>query len=138
MTWVNTKWQINQALPGIPTISFVSVPLFCTVLFFATKWKSIKFSIASRKEIVGQNFKSGMQQAMALCSGFTDEWSRHKFPDLVFCFQNCSDLLWEKKIEKNFWTSRLKAENLQKNWDHLNNLFEEWKVRTIFETKCLF
>ena len=35
--------------------------------------------------------------------------------------QNCSDLLWEKivqVIEKNFWNSRLKAENLQKFWDH--------------------
>ena len=33
--------------------------------------------------------------------------------EMVFCFQNCSNLLWEKKIlviEKN---SRLKAENLQ-------------------------
>ena len=40
---------------------------------------------------------------------------------LVFCYQNCSDLLWEKivlVIEKNFWNSRLKAENLQKFWDH--------------------
>ena len=29
---------------------------------------------------------------------------------LVFCFQNCSDLLWEKIVlvmEKNFWNSRL-------------------------------
>ena len=33
-------------------------------------------------------------------------------------YQNCSDLLWEKivlEIEKNFWNSRLKAENLKKN-----------------------
>ena len=40
---------------------------------------------------------------------------------LVFCYQNCSDLLWEKTvlvIEKNFWNSRLKAKNLQKFWDH--------------------
>ena len=28
-------------------------------------------------------------------------------------FQNCSDLLWENVIEKNFWNSRLKAENLE-------------------------
>ena len=31
----------------------------------------------------------------------------------VFCYQNCSDLLWEKNvlvIEKNVWNSRLKAE----------------------------
>ena len=31
-----------------------------------------------------------------------------------------------------FWNLRLKAENLQKNWDHYNNLFKQWKVRTIF------
>ena len=39
----------------------------------------------------------------------------------VFCYQNCSDLLWEKivlVIEKNFWNSRLKAENFQNVWDH--------------------
>ena len=31
---------------------------------------------------------------------------------MVFCYQNCSDLLWEKivlVIEKFFWNSRLKA-----------------------------
>ena len=36
---------------------------------------------------------------------------------MVFCYQNCSDLLGEKivlAIKKNFWNSRLKAENLQK------------------------
>ena len=41
--------------------------------------------------------------------------------EIVFCYQNCSDLLWEKNvqvIEKNFWNSRLKAENLQNLWDH--------------------
>ena len=35
---------------------------------------------------------------------------------MVFCFQNYSNLLWEKNvlvIEKNFWNSSLKAENLQ-------------------------
>ena len=40
---------------------------------------------------------------------------------MVFCYQNCSDLLWEKivlVIEKNFWNLRLKAENLQNFWDH--------------------
>ena len=38
---------------------------------------------------------------------------------MVFCYQNCSD--WEKivlVIEKNFWNSRLKAENLKIFWDH--------------------
>ena len=40
---------------------------------------------------------------------------------MVFCYQNCSDLLWEKivlVIGKNFWNLRLKAENLQNFWDH--------------------
>ena len=35
---------------------------------------------------------------------------------MVFCYQNCSDLLWEKivlVIEKNFWNSKLQAENVQ-------------------------
>ena len=40
--------------------------------------------------------------------------------------------------EKNFWNSRLKAENLQNFWDHLNNLFKQWKVRTIFGNRMLF
>ena len=40
------------------------------------------------------------------------DWSRW-FWGLVFCYQNCSDLLWGKivlVIEENFWSSRLKAE----------------------------
>ena len=39
---------------------------------------------------------------------------------MVFCYQNCSDLLYEKivlVIEKNVWNSRLKAKNLQNFWD---------------------
>ena len=43
------------------------------------------------------------------------------FSEVVFCFQNCSDLLWEKNvlvIEKNFWNSRLKNVNLKIFWDH--------------------
>ena len=58
---------------------------------------------------------------------------------MVFCYQNCSYLLWDKivlVIEKNFWNSRLKTENLQKFWDHKINSFEPWEVRTIFETEC--
>ena len=47
----------------------------------------------------------------------------HSFPliTIVFCYQNCSDLLWAKivlVIEKNFWNSRLQAKNLQNFWDH--------------------
>ena len=66
----------------------------------------------------------------------TTTWT--KFGTIVFCFQNCSDLLLEKivlLIEKIFWNSRPKAENLQNFWDYKNNLFERWKLRTIFETE---
>ena len=46
---------------------------------------------------------------------------KQQFIKIVFCYQNCPDLLWEKNvlvIEKNFWNSRLKAKNLQTFWDH--------------------
>ena len=60
---------------------------------------------------------------------------------MTFCYQNCSDLLWEEiviVIEKNFWNSRLKAENLQ--------IFEiNWKIHSNSErseqflgTECFF
>ena len=37
--------------------------------------------------------------------------NKRSLKTLVFCYQNCSDLLWQKivlEIEKNFWNSRLK------------------------------
>ena len=41
----------------------------------------------------------------------------HKFWWMVFCYQNCSDLLWEKKnvlvIEKIFWNSWPSASNFK-------------------------
>ena len=60
---------------------------------------------------------------------------------MLLCFQNCSDPLWEKivvVIEKNFWSLRLNAENLQIFRDHYNNLLKQWKVNTIFETWYFF
>ena len=43
---------------------------------------------------------------------------------MVFCYQNCSDLLWEKNVLViDFWNSRLKAENLQKCWDHYRTIY---------------
>ena len=60
---------------------------------------------------------------------------------VVFCYQNCSDPLWKKIVlvtEINFWNLRLKAENLQNFCDLLNNLFKQWKVRTIFGNRKPF
>ena len=53
--------------------------------------------------------------------------------ELVFCYQNCSDLLWEKNalvIKKNFWNLRLKlkAQNFQK-------LFRSFPVRINWSSK---
>ena len=49
--------------------------------------------------------------------------------EMVFCYQNCSDLLWEKIYrEKNLENSRLTK---------LKNVSEYWKVRTIFETEYI-
>ena len=44
----------------------------------------------------------------------------YEIENMVFCYQNRSDILWEKTvlmIEKNFLNSR-KTKNLQKFWDH--------------------
>ena len=54
---------------------------------------------------------------------------------MVFCFRNCSDLLWEKNtlaIKKNFWNSRLKAKNLQKLW------YQTVKGQTNFWNRKIF
>ena len=49
------------------------------------------------------------------------QFQKYRQSIMVFCYQNCSDLLREKNypvIEKSFWDSRLKAEDLQIFWDH--------------------
>ena len=47
---------------------------------------------------------------------------------MVFCFENCSDLLYEKMSsnwEHTFENSRLKVENLLNFWDHWDNFFKQ-------------
>ena len=62
---------------------------------------------------------------------------------MVFCYQNCSELLWEKNCSID-WEKLLKfkAEGWRQRfdffWDHYNNLFEHWKVSTIFEREYFF
>jgi hypothetical protein len=56
---------------------------------------------------------------------------------MVFCYQNCSDLLWDKiviVIEKNFENLRLKAENLQ-NWTIYSN---SERSEQFLVTECFF
>ena len=64
---------------------------------------------------------------------FTNQTSQ----SMVFCYQNCHDLLWDKivlVIKKTFWNSRLKAENLQNFWEKIVGIQKHaGKVRKSFE-----
>ena len=61
-----------------------------------------------------------------------------KIKKIVFSFLNYSKrtekILKCSFFKKTFWNSRPHAENLQNFWDHGNNLFRQWKFRTIFKT----
>ena len=60
---------------------------------------------------------------------------------MVFCYQNCSEILWEKiglVIEKNYWNSRLKAENLQNFWDHLTINSNSERSEEFSLVECFF
>ena len=53
--------------------------------------------------------------------------------ELVFCYQNCSDLLCEKivlVIEKNFWNLRLKAEKFAKTLRSIGKFIHTMKGQT--------
>ena len=58
-------------------------------------------------------------------------WTMNNFWRLFFMF-----LL--TKIGKNFWSLRLKAENLQEFWDHSNNLFKQWFQNNVWWNNLLF
>ena len=59
---------------------------------------------------------------------------------MVFCYQNYSDLLWKKlftwsrTFEIRAWRLRI----CKIVWDHENNSFHQWKVRTMFCNRMLF
>ena len=135
------QWMTSQ-------VQYISIHLF----FFGSSGKKTKqvdfvpllVNLLSTK---GQYFSEHISQLQYIqiylyqAQEFSIFGSSGKKRTMVFCYQNCSDLLWEKivlVIEKNFWNSRLKAENLQIFWDHLNNLFKQWKVRTSSGNRMLF
>ena len=60
---------------------------------------------------------------------------------MVFCYQNCSDLLWEKivlVIEKKFWKFEAEDRELAKFLRSLEQFSEQWTVRTIFGNRMCF
>ena len=116
--------------------------------FFFLVWI---FSCLSKSDLKTKLFGQKAQFSKGLCSNRPPTWSSELLllllkqksqsfnlsrEEMVFCYQNCSDLLWEKNvlvIEKNF-----EAESFQNFWDHLNNLFKQLKVGTIFGKRMLF
>ena len=61
---------------------------------------------------------------------------------MAFCYQNSSDLLWEKivlVIAKKFWNSSLKAENLQKKLEITRTIcsYSE-RSEQFLVTECFF
>ena len=105
-----------------------------TLRFLQIKWKQEKifFNFVVRKDCWSGKEKSKItKNRSANWTWFIESahsksklkqsaWSEF-LGEMVFCYQNCSDLMWEKivlVIEKNVWNLRLKAENLQNFWDH--------------------
>ena len=86
-------------------------------------------------------WKKGKEKNSKTERFFPQKKSNDFLAKMVFCFLNCSDLLWEKigllmekTLEIGCWRLRI----LQIFWDDLNNLFEQWKVTTIFEAEYIF
>ena len=110
---IHTRECINKAIESLKVLCYI--------------FRHVQFSCQSTV-LIGNGLKL-----------FTK--SHFNFKGLIFYYQNCSDLLWEKNVlvmGENFWNSRLKAENLQIFWYHNKNLFEQWKVWTIFGNRRHF
>ena len=81
---------------------------------YSFKRKTLQISVITQWAIFFEKSGNGMYVtcvAALLLNNFTT-----KNATMVFCYQNCSDLLWERivlVIEKNIWNSRLKAKNLR-------------------------
>ena len=54
---------------------------------------------------------------------------------MVFCFENCSDILRETidlVMEKKFCKFAIEGQVFANFWDHIDNWFEQCKFRTVF------
>ena len=121
------SWKIVSSVFFL-CLSFIEIRQREPVLF----WIRVVFLISSFKFKVQEKWLKltgdGTQVNMTSVMEFLGREStvsrvllKNQFFIMVFCYQNSFDLLWEKivlVIEKKFWNSRLKAENLQTFWDH--------------------
>ena len=58
--------------------------------------------------------------------------------EMVFCYQNCSDLLWEKicsSDREQFLKFEAEGQEFSKVLISVEKKNDQWKVRTIFETE---
>ena len=126
----NEAWNANQIWDSLRQIQNLSVARIPKKFVREKKEKQIQKTTTVHTDRKKQQPSSPYDNLNCL---YIDQFDSTTKETLVFCYQNCSDLLWEKivlVIEKNFRNSRLRAENLKFFWDHLNNLFKQWKVRT--------
>ena len=52
-----------------------------------------------------------------------DQYIEFHGKKLVFCFQNCPDLLWEKKTCSSYWEKRLKCEAKGQNFEITRTIY---------------
>ena len=68
-------------------------------------------------------------------------WPLKSKTEMVFCYQNCSNLLWEKIVQaigKNLEKFKADGREFGKVLRSLNNLSNQRKIRAIFETEYFF
>ena len=63
---------------------------------------------------------------------------KNPWKSMVFCYQNCSDLLWEKNvlvIKENFWNSRLRLRSLEQfiRTKIITQIQKKNNFRTVFD-----
>ena len=100
-------WQINQSCYIFPVLfhyQFFFIEQGMTFLWVLFSFHRPQITVKAQWGIFKQNILRAIIKKIMF------------FKKLVFCYQNCSDLPWEKIVlvtEKNFWKSRMKAENFQ-------------------------
>ena len=73
------------------------------------------------EQIITINLQTNHHRMLKIFQNLLQFWKRTQFsPEIAFCYQICSDLLWEKivlVIEKNF-KFEAEGQELQKFWNH--------------------
>ena len=131
---VKSSDDIINAVTNTPKENVV--PIFCVSCVSGSGLPEVKRFLHLLPPGIGVKIREKLEQANpefqideifdvpnvgCVVSFFHSQMSNPLDRQMVFCYQNCSDLLWEKialVIEKNFWNLRLKAENLQNFWNH--------------------